>query len=398
MKLLPYILWCAFVISLPACAHAQTHPAVWKKRVIRTIDLAERKDGVRLSSNAAGDSSLIQLVINAALTKKMTIYSVFDPSLSTKTSPDILPLWDCKMDTVSVIDSITGETVVKLKSNDVKYEHLQKLGVSEDWTFDPSGGTTTIQILGIGPVQDIYGDDGTFRGRRTLFWIKYNDARKIIDRYERSHPNNTVAGHIWSDYFSDGNQLPFTSTNILTQYCTRLVELDGRNDSTNYLKNYYADYVSSLFDMLFRPITDKVKVNSNCCDTLKPVQKRSGELMVDFVGGLDTVIAIDPITGEEAIRSRSACDPTTNIFSIAEKWQFNAIAGLTKINIISLGPVRKHYGFNSPDLFYGPYFWMRYADMKPILELYEQYHPDNTLALHIWNNYFLSDKKPTPVK
>jgi hypothetical protein len=39
-----------------------------------------------------------------------------------------------------------------------------------------------------------------------------------------------------------------------------------------------------------------------------------------------------------------------------------------------------------------------FYDVKTVIDLYEQQHPDNRLAEKIWKNYFESDEKPTKVE
>lgn len=83
-------------------------------------------------------------------------------------------------------------------------------------------------------------------------------------------------------------------------------------------------------------------------------------------------------------------------FKVAEEWTMNVKTQETTIETKAIG-LLNYQG----DVTYkpgSPLFWLRYTDIKNILDRYEQYHPDNTLALHIWADYFLSDKKPTPIK
>ena len=105
------------------------------------------------------------------------------------------------IDTLMIVDPVTGLEKLFVPDKDPHFERMAKLRILEDWTFDLIAGKTDIQIVGIAPVQDVYGDDGVYRGSKGMFWVKYNDARSIIARYERYHPENTIAAKIWYDYF-----------------------------------------------------------------------------------------------------------------------------------------------------------------------------------------------------
>ncbi|MES2701485.1 MAG: hypothetical protein V4649_02545 [Bacteroidota bacterium] len=83
-------------------------------------------------------------------------------------------------------------------------------------------------------------------------------------------------------------------------------------------------------------------------------------------------------------------------YMILEEWQLDAFSGKISAHIVALAPYRKEYSSDSVST--KPLFWLRYADIKPIIDRYEQYHPDNTLAMRIWNSYFQSEERPVPVK
>lgn len=204
MKSLKYIFFAGLLFSLSAL-HAQTAPPPpsWKKRVARTIDLAEKEDTARHKlRNMSSDSLLIQMIVSNVQSGKLAAYNTWDPMFTTKmTQSELKERFASKIDTIIVVDPITGKEQTKTRKTDVNYDLLQKFRVLEDWTYYPSTGTTQVQAIGIGPVQDVYGDDGSYRGQQMIFWLKYNEAKQIIDRYEQYHPDNTLNKHIWSDYF-----------------------------------------------------------------------------------------------------------------------------------------------------------------------------------------------------
>ena len=108
-----------------------------------------------------------------------------------------------KPDSITMDDPITGKHITKIFKPDVPYDLMYMYRVLEEWKFDRATGKTNIQIVAIAPMMDIYGDEGTFHGRRTQYWVKYNEVREILERYEHSHPDTNLSLAVWKDYFSE---------------------------------------------------------------------------------------------------------------------------------------------------------------------------------------------------
>lgn len=203
-RLLKILFFWSLALSKSAQVRAQiAQPTTWKKRVGRTIDVSTNVDTAKQQlRNAGSDSMLSQMFIEAFQSGKLTVYSTIDASLSQRISKiEFENLLGLISDTSVVVDPITGEEVRRIRLVDVDYDKFQKFRILEDWTFYPATGRTETQIVGVGPVRDVYGSTGDYRGQQTVFWLKYSDAKPIIDRYDQYHPDNTVAGHIWGDYF-----------------------------------------------------------------------------------------------------------------------------------------------------------------------------------------------------
>ena len=176
---------------------------VWKKQVARVIDMQEPEDTiVHHLRDAGNNTTLTEMMVNAIKTGNVAAYSNYDNTFSTKlTIAQINEMTSSKLDTVVMTDPVTGKEVMKIISRDMNYDLIHKFRLLEDWTFNPGTGKTEIQIVGIAPIREIYGEDGSFRGVQAMFWLHYNDALPIISHYEQYHPNNTIAEHIWNDYF-----------------------------------------------------------------------------------------------------------------------------------------------------------------------------------------------------
>jgi hypothetical protein len=175
----------------------------WKKTVVRMIDLKEKEDDKQHHlKNAGSNFSLSELMVNEAIAGKVTAWTNTNGNFTAKISAkDVKDIFTSKIDTIKMVDPVTGKEITRYISKDVNYDALQKFRLQEDWVFNPSTGKTEIQITGIAPIREIYGDDGEFRGVQATFWLRYNEAVPLIAGYDLNHPNNTLENHIWDDYF-----------------------------------------------------------------------------------------------------------------------------------------------------------------------------------------------------
>ena len=177
--------------------------AVWKKQVTRIIDFRQPDDTViHHLRDASPDTTLLEMLITSVLAGKLTAYSNFDHQFTTKLTPkqlteQIIP----RPDTVILTDPVTGKEVTKVVKHDFDYSVVHKYRVLEEWTYDQRTRKTEIVILGIAPIKDIFVEN-VFRGTQAIFWVRYNDIQKILERYELFHPTNTMSELIWNDNFN----------------------------------------------------------------------------------------------------------------------------------------------------------------------------------------------------
>ena len=79
--------------------------------------------------------------------------------------------------------------------------------ILEVWTYNPLSDNIEVKIKAIAPMKEDYGNDGTYRGRHALFWVKYEEISKIIQRYEQFHPHFSLVSSIWDTVLLGGNEL-----------------------------------------------------------------------------------------------------------------------------------------------------------------------------------------------
>jgi len=176
---------------------------IWKKKVARVIDMAQKEDNTNHHlTDMREDTTMLEMMVSAIKNGKLTAYSNFDADFTTKLSPEGLrEMMTSKPDTIEVVDPITNARVVKIVRRDFDNSLVHKYRILEEWAFNPHTGITSIQIIGIAPLREVYDENGSFRGVQAMFWVRYNDVRNIIAKYEQYHPDNSLSGHIWADYF-----------------------------------------------------------------------------------------------------------------------------------------------------------------------------------------------------
>ena len=173
----------------------------WKKQVTRDIDMKPEEDTVlHHLRDQNGDISLFEMLVNAVKSGKLTAYNNIGPFFTNTLSVAALnDAMSPKTDTEVITDPVTGNSMTTVVTRDFQYSNIHKYRILEEWGYDPVAGKTEIQVTGIAPLMDVY--TGSYSGTKSVFWLHYADARGILATYEERHPDNTLASHIWKDYF-----------------------------------------------------------------------------------------------------------------------------------------------------------------------------------------------------
>ena len=161
------------IIALCTCFNvsAQVEHAsanVWKRTVSRIIDAPQQNSGSK------EDTIFAEMIIRAVRAGKTPAYSAFDAHFSHRlTMSEILGTDVSPIDTQFITDPKTGkDTFLTPSGFQFNFTTIKKYRILEDWIFDPHTGKTDIQINGIAPMLDVYGDDGVYRGSRAMFWLR----------------------------------------------------------------------------------------------------------------------------------------------------------------------------------------------------------------------------------
>jgi hypothetical protein len=175
---------------------------VWKKQVERIVEIPPAEPGTHHLKDAGWDNNLLTMLINAIQSGKVTAYSNWDNRFSEVLTREKMHSLFAN-DTVEeeVEDPVSGQERKVYRVKEFHPENIKKFRTLEDWTFNPGTGHTDIQIVGISPVNEIYGDDGSFRGVQAIFWVKFNDIKSILEQDAQYHPKTSLVSRIWDDYF-----------------------------------------------------------------------------------------------------------------------------------------------------------------------------------------------------
>lgn len=394
--------WFAVVgLSVTICSYAQNsrvEPSyVWKKIVSREIEFtgtnAKEKDK---SSKVKKPVTLAKMMADAIGSGKAIGYSNLDMTLATRlTDYELDDILGRREERIEIEDPITGKAVVKVIKRDVDYSFIDRYRILEEWTFDPMTCKTQVIMLGIAPVRKVYGDDLVFRGVQGMFWLHYSDAKAVLDKYDMLHPDNTVSNAIWADNFSKpakrvGNDRQCFATRVLD------VQPVKEDDVKHHYKEWMSGntFVQALYNAKYgNKVIAWKSFNKNFVSRLERDIFSDMSLMKT-----DTVFITDPVTGQDLINVMNHFfDPHENKVKIIEQWSFDVQIGKTEVEIVGIAPIIEHTVNGKPAQLI-PAFWMRFSDVQEMIAENDAYAPANSLAMNLWNSYFLSDVKPEMMK
>jgi gliding motility associated protien GldN len=175
--------------------HIREADVFWSKRVFREIDVNEKMN----LPFKYPRQPLIAIIHTAAMEGELTVYDpdIIEEGLERKEGYDFIkPL------AVDDVKSIGARTDTSTQIDPITLEEKtvfinQKL----DWFFDENTSTFQVRILGLSPVREAKGSDGTFLGYSPMYWIYYPDLRPILTKYEIYNTKNDAIRLSWEDLF-----------------------------------------------------------------------------------------------------------------------------------------------------------------------------------------------------
>ncbi len=192
-----------------ASSTTENSATVWKRNVYRTISIKDTIDYTKKRLKPIPNQlNLANLLFDLVRTGKIVAYLPNEePFTAMVTKNYIMNIVNGKTDTVKVYDPISDMYSIKISHTDFDYFGIKDFKIYEEWTYDKNIGKTSIQIIGIAPMRDIYGDDGSYRTTAPIIWVKYKDVKESLIKYEQENPENNLMLNIWKDYFDDNSNL-----------------------------------------------------------------------------------------------------------------------------------------------------------------------------------------------
>jgi len=193
---------------------------MWEKVIWRMINLREKMNHplyFPTQQNIGDRKSLVSLFLDI-LENQTPGHPVYAYSPWTNYEfEQILSLQEIykviKVDSIPepVYDSLTGQTVMKVTSIEIRIDDVTKLLMKEKWFFDRKYSTLNVRIIGICPIR-VYPmtivDQFTGIENRTgdirqvpIFWVYYPEVRYYLARQEAYNPNNDAQPISFDDIF-----------------------------------------------------------------------------------------------------------------------------------------------------------------------------------------------------
>ena len=176
--------------------HIREADVFWSKYIWGVIDVREKINQPFMYPTAPFFALLIEGVQSGAITPYMGDSDDFEVEMDIQSINQML----FQQDTVYVTNPETFEREPQVVRNDIDFTTIKKYRIKEIWFFDKLHSRMRVRILGISPIQDKAGEDGTFAYELPLFWIYWPEARKFFATKKVFLPGNSATILSWDDY------------------------------------------------------------------------------------------------------------------------------------------------------------------------------------------------------
>lgn len=182
-------------LAFPQVLKAQGSKQVLIKRVEKIINLDPPEVLKPNMKDVTFDTSLFDLIDIMAFAGKLAIYDSEGHALVYST--DV-----ARPDTQTITDPVTQREEIKTINHHYYWGSTHPLySIIQTWRMDLSSGHISVNIDMIAPVF-IGPAQGNFPAYHDHpYWLKYEDVKDLIAKYEHNHITAPVMEQIWNGYF-----------------------------------------------------------------------------------------------------------------------------------------------------------------------------------------------------
>lgn len=175
---------------------------MWSKRVWRTLDLKEKINHPYYYPTEPTHSmkNLITVMRDGMCSGELTAFDAISDEFNYRLAASEACAIGESVDTVWVTDENDDLTPTVI-NNPFQTYNIRQLRIKEDWYFDKKRSVMEARIIGICPVEEVFDENGEFKGLRPLYWFYMPELRNTLANSPAPNPHSDVERRTYDDLF-----------------------------------------------------------------------------------------------------------------------------------------------------------------------------------------------------